>query len=258
MKKQLLLTLLFIIPLLSLAQKHVITTSKGGSIKTSPDPHGINIYDLKPGDSIKIVDYLKGGYYRVQVPKSDAKSDIIYGYINEMWVNVDLKVTLFKNEVEIDNSNKSVEKAKTENNYLCENISKEYDEFEKTTTYYTPSSEKVSFTKVIQFGKPTYYLSLSTIGSTLNIGEYGVKIMFEDKSILSFPTTKVKVDIDDNGYEYSSFIRIQPALMLKLKSKRIKSFKLYIYNDTLDEEESHSAKRYFECLTIPSKVLAKK
>lgn len=134
---------------------------------------------------------------------------------------------------------------------LCDRIEKTYDEFEKETTFRTPSliSFNCSFLKVISKTDTRYYLSLEAKGSTLNIAERGVKIILSNNQILSFPESKIDVDVSSGEYEYSAFIRISSEKLAILKKNKILKWKLYIYDNEQDDGDAELFRNWLNCMT---------
>lgn len=132
----------------------------------------------------------------------------------------------------------------------CNDIIKGYDEFDQTTTYYTPLSNNCGLTKVIDKKKVTYYLSLYAKGSTLNTGEIGVKIILSNNQIISFPNAKIDVDIPRNGsgWNYSTFITILPDKLQLLKKFKILKWKLYIYDESQDDYIAEVFRKRVNCI----------
>lgn len=132
----------------------------------------------------------------------------------------------------------------------CNDIMKEYDEFDQTTTYYTPLSKNCHLTKVIDKKKVTYYLSLNAEGSKLNSGEIGVKIILSNDQIISFPNERIKVDVPHNGsgWNYSTFITILPDKLQLFKKHKIMRWKLYIYSESQSDYEAEEFRKLVNCL----------
>lgn len=132
----------------------------------------------------------------------------------------------------------------------CVDIVKDYNEFEQTTTYYTPLLRKCGLTKVIDKKRTTYYLSLSAEGSTLNIGEIGVKIILSNNQIISFPNAKIDVDVPSNGsgWRYSAFINVLPDKLQLLKKYKIIKWQLFIYNGSQDDYDAAEFIKLVNCI----------
>lgn len=135
---------------------------------------------------------------------------------------------------------------------LCSLIEKSVDDFTDEIKFNTPMISNGRLTpirlyKYILKGKTTYYLSLSTIGSTVNVGESGVILLFSDGTKM---TKAVKVDVDANkdGFEYSAFFLLSQTELATLSSKKVKKFRLYIYDEEINETEADKFKIYVSCL----------
>ena len=119
-------------------------------------------------------------------------------------------------------------------------ISVKKDKFNGTTTWSSPSfgsgiaattAKRVKFIKVLDGVNTTTYLSLTTYGATLNIGEKGLILLFQDGTKLEKPNAEVdsKSDSGTVYWEYSTFTRISDEELEMFASKKIDSFRLYIY-----------------------------
>ena len=136
---------------------------------------------------------------------------------------------------------------------LCEKIERVVDEFTNEISINSPFSEAdfnspVVLYKSIKNGKSVYYLSLDTYGSTLNVLEKGVSILFTDGTKFNKPLTSIDVDADGDGYKYSAFI---PLTLLETKfftTKQIKKFRLYIYDEEVSTTFSEKFKHYVKCV----------
>ena len=97
-------------------------------------------------------------------------------------------------------------------------------------------------------GKMTdnFYLSLDACGSTLNVAEKGVIILFDDGS--KFEKPNAEIDVDYKGeyctYKYSCIIPLTKTELLTFSKKKIKKYRLYIYDEELSPEISEDFKQY--------------
>ncbi|WP_313515557.1 hypothetical protein [Sphingobacterium sp.] len=132
---------------------------------------------------------------------------------------------------------------------LAQEISKEVDDFTGEIKYNSPLSENYSINDMIVYkhinnGKTVYYLSLHTTGSTVNVGERGVIILFDDGTKLSKPNVEIDVDASEHGFEYSAFITLTSNDLIALKSKKINKYRLYIYDNTIDQNFAEKFRIY--------------
>ena len=138
-------------------------------------------------------------------------------------------------------------------NILCSNISRKVDDFTDEITLNSPfvDGRKISsmiIYKRIQNGNITYNLSIRTIGSTVNVGESGVIILFEDGTKINKPEEEIDVDSDENGFEYSAFITLSQSDLQTLKTKNIRKYRLYIYDEEINPGEANKFKAYVNCI----------
>ena len=127
-------------------------------------------------------------------------------------------------------------------------LKRDEDKFTGKITYYTPLLKPASIMKVIENGAATYYLILKAPGSTYNVGEKGVYILFENKEKMMWEDEEVDPKISSrlygSDYDYSSFIKLNEEELNKLISNRITDFKLYIYEKEMGEGDG----KKFQCL----------
>ncbi|SFI14112.1 SRPBCC family protein [Halpernia frigidisoli] len=143
-------------------------------------------------------------------------------------------------------------KIKYPTDYFCSKIEKEKDEFTSELKFSSPlmSGRQISpmiIYKHINKGKSVYYLSLHTNGSTVNVNESGVIILFQDGTKWT-RSSKIDVDAGSNGFDYSSFITLTSTDLLTFSTKKIKKFRLYIYDEDVDPSSAEKFKLYTECI----------
>lgn len=137
--------------------------------------------------------------------------------------------------------NKRLEQRKN----LCQYGRTDKDDFEGTTTY-SNGIYGVSLIKVVSSTSKTYYLSLNTSSTYLSIGS-GCTILFTDGTKM---VKQIKVDSDyySDEYQYSVFITLTQTELNMLKTKTIKGFKLYIYDEMIDIEDAKDFQTIVSCL----------
>jgi hypothetical protein len=101
--------------------------------------------------------------------------------------------------------------------------------------------------KIIKGSTSSYYLSLRTIGYDVNVNKSGVIILFEDGSKWS-RQSKVDVEVADDGFEYTSYIRLTNNDLSIFSSKRVKKFRLYIYDQSVNIGIAEKFKVYASCI----------
>ena len=136
---------------------------------------------------------------------------------------------------------------------LCNQIMREVDEFTNEININTPypglgESSSVILYKSIKTGKTVYYLALQTNGSTLNVSKQGVTVLFEDGTKFSKPTAELDVDAADDGYAYSAFIPITLSEVQIFTKKRIKKFRLYIYDGEITPQTAEKFTIWSQCV----------
>ena len=108
----------------------------------------------------------------------------------------------------------------------------------------------VYYSPVLLYGssdKDEIYLSLHSYSWSLYYGD-GVKILFDDGSVLEYPKAKVDVTATQNSFSYSAYIEIDPKLKEKLLNNKIKKYKLYIFDNELTNRQAIKIKDGFKNL----------
>lgn len=136
--------------------------------------------------------------------------------------------------------------------YFCSKIEKEKDEFTNELRFSSPlmngrQISPMTIYKYINKGKTVYYLSLRTNGSTVNVNKSGVIILFQDGTKWT-RASKIDVEAGSNGFEYSAFITLTPTDLTTFLTKRIKKFRLYIYDEEVNSSDADRFKLYTECI----------
>jgi hypothetical protein len=136
---------------------------------------------------------------------------------------------------------------------LCLQINKNIDDFTKEITFNTPRIENVRIApmiiyKTIKNGKVYYDLSLTTYGSTVNIGKTGIIILLDDGTKINKPTIKIDVNAKSDGFEYRAYVRLTEAEVKLLATKQINKFRLYIYDKEVDSFFAEKFLHYVNCI----------
>jgi hypothetical protein len=116
-------------------------------------------------------------------------------------------------------------------------IEREKDDFTNEITIRTDVLKPISITKVINNNKAVYYLSLQTMGSTVNYNIKGVYLLFTDGKKWVKLNESIDIDYDD-GFNYSTFIRLTPLELRLFQTKKVDKFKLYIYEQNVGLNDS--------------------
>lgn len=133
--------------------------------------------------------------------------------------------------------------------YLEKDIERIVDKYDGKITINSPLSKDVVLIKVIKNNQVSYYLSLSTIGRTLNIGKYGVNLIFKDGTKWN-KQAKIDVETHSGGsWKYSAFIKLNSQDLKLFSNKYIDSFRLYIYDNERNGVYGKIFKEYVELIT---------
>lgn len=138
-------------------------------------------------------------------------------------------------------------------NVICAKIEHQKDDFTNEITINNPIIEGSSVSpmiiyKIIKNGKVSYFLSLHTYGSTINVGGTGVIILFDNGTKLNKPTIKIDVEYDGTGYEYSAWIPLTEIEVKTLTTKKISKFRLYVYDEEVNSSFAEKFSVYVKCV----------
>jgi hypothetical protein len=135
---------------------------------------------------------------------------------------------------------------------LCPKIEKNIDEFTGLVKFNSPlrnghSIANVIFYKEINKTRTVYYLSLHTKGSTVVVDGTGATILFSDGTKL---TKQIKIDVkpEESGFDYSTFISLTLNDLNVLTEKKIKAFRLYIFDEDVSLVDAYRFKVYANCI----------
>ena len=136
--------------------------------------------------------------------------------------------------------------------YFCSKIKENFDKINNIKSFNTPILSKVTLYKDIEKGVANYDLRLIAKGSTAVVDGKGLTIFFKDGTKIVKPnaTIKVSVSSNGNGYDYSCFVNISKAELLTFQSKEIIKYKLYIFEESLNDIESENLKGFSKCIAV--------
>lgn len=134
--------------------------------------------------------------------------------------------------------------------YFCDKLQVEVDDFNGETTIQNPYTLTTRQTvyKIIKNSDTTYYLRLTSYGSTVNVGGRGVIILFDDGTKFEKPNVEIDVNVGGKDYVYRCFIRLTKNEVRLFATNKISKYRLYIYDTTIDSFTSESLMNYFTCL----------
>ncbi|MEB0300279.1 hypothetical protein, partial [Mucilaginibacter sp. 5C4] len=96
-----------------------------------------------------------------------------------------------------------------------------------------------SFSKRIQNGVPSYTLYLSTRRDPPRATKEGVTILLKNGKKINKPAVKVTSTVDEgSGYLRSAIFTLTPADITLLKTSPIETYKLYIDDESPDDEDA--------------------
>lgn len=122
----------------------------------------------------------------------------------------------------------------------CSKLDVRKDKFSKKIVKYSPLLEPVSFTK-----DGAIYLTLRAYGHTPVVNGSNAIILLDNGQKIS-KKTKVDVEANEKGYEYSVFIPLTQADISTLTKHSITDYKLDIFEGNISNGEVY--KEYLKCI----------
>ena len=139
-------------------------------------------------------------------------------------------------------------KQEYDKNDLKNQIEKRVDDFSGRVEFNSELFQNAVVYKYIKDDTTKYYLKLKTVGYTLNVNCNGVSVIFDDGTKWE-KQSEVSVDVKEgDGWYYSSFIELSDNDVNLFASKKIKKYKLYIYEDDLGESFSNIFRIYVDII----------
>jgi len=131
-------------------------------------------------------------------------------------------------------------------------INREVDDFTGVVKISSPllSGLKLSqmiIYKYINRGKSHYILGLSTYGNIVTINGTGVIVLFSDGTKWT-RQSKIDVDAENDGFEYSAYITLTEEDLIRFSTKKIKKFRLYIYDAEINSNDANKFKLFVKCV----------
>jgi hypothetical protein len=145
------------------------------------------------------------------------------------------------------------EKKQEYTNSHCEKIVRKSDDFTNEIQINSPIIEtgqiaSMIIYKILESGDVMFFLSLQTYGNTLNVGETGVILLFDDGTKMNKPSEEIDVDAHAKGFKYSAFISLTETEVISLSTKKIKKFRLYIYDEAVNPDFADKFTHYVKCV----------
>lgn len=135
---------------------------------------------------------------------------------------------------------------------ICSELEREIDDFTNEIKFSTPYPNRKSqavtvLYKHIKNSKTSYYLSLHVRGQTVVVNGVGATILFTDGTKWS-KNLKISVDADSDGYDYNAFIPLNQADLTILATKKMKKFRLDIFDEDVNIYQADKINYYIKCL----------
>ena len=187
----------------------------------------IKIHEITP-----LMPSYKGRYFALEMESSE---------FGKVYYNYD---TRYEHSFELD----AADKSEIPTDFYCNQIEKSVDKFDGKTRWLSPVAEGLSLTRVKTETEDIIFLSIRVRGSTVNVGEKGAIILFEDGTKINKPETEIDVDAKSNAFMYSAFISLSDSEIQSIQDKTITDVRLYIYDKEVSSDASTKIKEYASCL----------
>ena len=135
----------------------------------------------------------------------------------------------------------------------CSGFKREVDEFTDEVIIRTPIFDEQGLSPIVVFktiknGKESYDMRLGTVGSTVSLNKTGVIVLFDDGTKWNKPDAEVDVDVSEQGFDYNSYVRLDESDMALFSNKKVKKFRLYIYDEEVSPGFANRFVSYVNCL----------
>ena len=135
---------------------------------------------------------------------------------------------------------------------LCGEVERSIDDFTGMITLRSPFTNglvlnRLSIQKTVSKIGTKYYLSLHAYGNSVVVDGKGVIMLFADGSKLS-KSADIEVEPDKDQYKYTAFIPVTAADLLALSTKRIKKYRLYIFDEDVSASEADKFRLFTKCV----------
>jgi hypothetical protein len=132
--------------------------------------------------------------------------------------------------------------------FFCKDIEMTIDKFTTDTTYSSKAKDGITFIKVKKNGQESYYLSSNLIGNTLNIGEKGFILLFENNKKMEKPDVILDVQSASlgSGWIYRAFVRLSQDDINILTTNIITDKRHFIYDESV--KNGKLLVEYLRCL----------
>lgn len=133
--------------------------------------------------------------------------------------------------------------------YLLDDITKVVDEFTDETIYRTPLNSQIVLQKIIDsLNTESFFLSLTSFGSAINLDIKGVTILFKDGSKWNRPEENIDVNVSGSRFKYSVFIKLTNEDLDLFSRKKIDKWRLYVYDSDLSDIKTEKIPFYTQAL----------
>lgn len=142
--------------------------------------------------------------------------------------------------------------------FFCSQINETTDDFTDEILINNPVIEGNQISPVILYksiinGKVSYRLGLRSYGSTVNVGQKGVYIIFDNGTKLNKPSAEIDVDVSEHGYCYSAYITLSSLEVKMITEKRIKKYRLFIYDTNVNAGFAEKFTCFAKCIVETKK-----
>lgn len=133
--------------------------------------------------------------------------------------------------------------------FFCREIKMNVDKFTNDTTYSTKASDGIIFYKMKKGENIFYFLSSNLVGSTLNLREKGLILLFENNKRIDKPDVILDVESSSgSGWVYRAFVRLTNEDISLITNNVITDKRHYIYDASVKNGKTLS--EYLKCLLL--------
>lgn len=147
------------------------------------------------------------------------------------------------------------------NEIYCQEFIESFDKFEGIKRTYTSFDDYIYFTKRIdKDDDELLFMNFNISGSTPNFLKKGVKIIFDDGEMLTYPQAEIDVSVsrkEHRDYDVKAVLVMDNELIMKIRKSLITDLRLYVYDISPPKFYAQKIQAKFNCL-IDNTYLIKK
>ena len=131
-----------------------------------------------------------------------------------------------------------------------DSIVREIDDMTDDIKISSPVSKTMAILKRIKTDGTSYYFMLSTTGVTGINNSKGVIVLFDDNTRMTLPDEEITLNTEIDGFRYFAVIKLTKEDLIILATKKIKKYRLHIFDQTITPEEGNLFANYVNYVMV--------